>query len=109
MREMARHRPELDAVFCNNDDLALGALFGAQKAGISVPDQLGIAGFNDLEMMQAACPSLTSIRTDRYGIGRHAVNMVRAVLEGTPPPEKIVDLGFELQKRQSTDRHRQMV
>lgn len=104
LRELARHRPDLDAVFCNNDDLALGALFGAQKAGISVPDQLGIAGFNDLEMMQAACPSLTSIRTDRYGIGRHAVNMIQAVLEGTPPPEKIIDLGFDLQMRQSSDR-----
>jgi LacI family gluconate utilization system Gnt-I transcriptional repressor len=104
LRELAGHRPDLDAVFCNNDDLALGALFGAQKAGISVPDQLGIAGFNDLEMMEAAYPTLTSIRTDRYGIGRHAVNMINAALEGHSPVKKIVDLGFELQARQSTER-----
>tara|TARA_E500000305_G_scaffold37228_1_gene28606 strand:+ start:530 stop:1561 length:1032 start_codon:yes stop_codon:yes gene_type:complete len=102
--QFCARRPDLDAVFCNNDDMALGALFGCQKAGLSVPDDIGIIGFNDLEMMAAAHPSLTSIRTDRYAIGRHAVEMIQSVLSGETPDKKIVDLGFELQVRQSTSR-----
>lgn len=104
LRELRQKRPDLDAVFCNNDDLALGALFGCQKTGVRVPEELGISGFNDLEMMEAACPPLTSVRTDRYGIGKNAVEMIRMVLDGETPAQKIVDLGFELQARKSTDR-----
>ncbi|MBX2829616.1 MAG: LacI family DNA-binding transcriptional regulator [Rhodospirillales bacterium] len=102
--QLRARRPDLDAVFCNNDDMALGALFGCQKAGLSIPEDMGIIGFNDLEMMAAACPSLTSIRTDRYAIGKRAVEMIRAVLDGDIPDDKIIDVGFELQQRESTDR-----
>ena len=43
-------------VFCNNDDLALGVLFECHRASIDVPQTIGIAGFNDLDMMQVAFP-----------------------------------------------------
>ena len=77
--------PTLDAVFCNNDDLALGVLFECHRASINVPQTIGIAGFNDLDMMQAAFPSITSVRTHRYEIGRRAVAMARARIDGEQP------------------------
>jgi len=86
--------------------MALGALFGCQKAGICVPDDMGIIGFNDLEMMAASHPSLTSIHTDRYAIGKRAVEMIKAELDGEATDQKIVDLGFELQQRESTSRNK---
>src|SRR5262249_11268597 len=57
--------PDCEAVFCANDDLALGALFECQRRHISVPEQIAIVGFNDLEFMASAVPSLTSVRTNR--------------------------------------------
>src|SRR3546814_5226941 len=60
LREIVTRRPDVDAVFCNNDDVALGALFECQRLGISVPERLGIAGFNDFEMSAAAEPPITS-------------------------------------------------
>ena len=56
LRDALAKTPTLDAVFCNNDDLALGVLFECNRAFIKVPQTIGIAGFNDLDMMQAAYP-----------------------------------------------------
>ena len=103
-REALAKAPTLDAVFCNNDDLALGVLFECHRASIAVPKTIGISGFNDLDMMQVAFPSVTSVRTHRYEIGRQAVAMARAVISGIGPDNRVVDLGFELMRRESTAR-----
>lgn len=95
---------DLDAVFCNNDDLALGVLFECQRRGLPVPERLGIAGFNDLEMMEVAFPPITSLRTFRHEIGQRAIAMVRAAIGGDRPPEAVLDLGFALKPRASTAR-----
>lgn len=96
--------PSLDAVFCNNDDLALGVLFECHRASIAVPQTIGICGFNDFDMMQVAFPSVTSIRTPRYEIGRQAVMMALDAIGGNRPHNRIANLGFELKRRESTDR-----
>jgi LacI family gluconate utilization system Gnt-I transcriptional repressor len=96
--------PALDAAFCNNDDMALGALFECHRRGRRVPAEIGIAGFNDLEMMQVAYPSVTSLRTYRYEMGRRAIAMALAAIAGARPAEPVVDLGFELIVRESTRR-----
>jgi LacI family gluconate utilization system Gnt-I transcriptional repressor len=103
-RDALAKMPTLEAVFCNNDDLALGVLFECHRASIKVPETIGIAGFNDLDMMQVAFPSITSVRTYRYDIGRRAVAMVRARMNGGAVEEPVVDLGFELRIRESTAR-----
>ena len=104
LRDALARAPDLDAIFCNNDDLALGVLFECNRAAISVPDRLGIAGFNDLDMMGVAFPSLTSVWTHRYEIGRRAMAMARAAIAGERPREHVVDVGFELRARESTAR-----
>lgn len=96
--------PTLEGVFCNNDDIALGVLFECHRAAIDVPKTIGIVGFNDLDMMQVAFPSVTSIRTHRYEIGRRAVAMALAAIGGDRPQQRVVDLGFELKRRESTAR-----
>lgn len=104
MADLLSKVPETDAVLCNNDDLALGALFECQRRGIKVPEDMGICGFNDLEMMAAAYPSLTSVRTFRSEIGKEATRMLLAALSGEGPTETMHDVGFEVIARQSTQR-----
>jgi LacI family transcriptional regulator, gluconate utilization system Gnt-I transcriptional repressor len=103
-RDALAKGPTLEAVFCNNDDLALGVLFECHRASIKVPQTIGICGFNDLDMMQVAFPSVTSVRTHRYSIGRRAAAMALTAMSGERPGERIVDLGFELKARESTAR-----
>lgn len=103
--ELIEQAPDLDAVFCINDDLALGVMFEAQRRRLSVPDRLGISGFNDLEMMAAAEPPITSVRTFRYEMGKRAVEMLlEAIAAGSDRVGRIVDLGFEVRSRASTAR-----
>jgi LacI family gluconate utilization system Gnt-I transcriptional repressor len=102
LADLLSRTPDVEAVICVNDDLALGVLFECQRRHISVPDDMAIVGFNDMEFMASAVPSLTSVRTNRYEMGRRAVTMVTAAIDGNRPPEPVVDLGFELMIRQSS-------
>jgi LacI family gluconate utilization system Gnt-I transcriptional repressor len=103
-RRAITEAPNLDAVFCNNDSLALGGLFECMERGIRVPEDVGIAGFNGLDFMDAAQPALTSVRTHRYRIGRAAVAAVRDRIGGHDGGERILDVGVEIMRRRSTDR-----
>ena len=100
--DLVARAPDIDAVFCVNDDLALGVLFECQRRRISVPRDLAIVGFNDLEFMASAVPALTSVRTNRYEMGRHAVTMVIDAIEGRRPEVPVLDLGFQLIVRESS-------
>lgn len=96
--------PDLEAVFCCNDDLALGALFECQRRGIRVPDDLSIIGFNDLEFCASAYPALTTVSTPRYEIARLAAEIVLEIVRGsgTRPDNARIDLGYTLVEREST-------
>ncbi len=96
--------PDADAVFCNNDDVALGALFECQRRGIRVPAQFGIMGFNDLEMVSVSNPAISSVATHRYEMGRLAVTMLQQAARGERPEPAVVDSGHTLMIRGSTAR-----
>ena len=65
---------------------------------------MAIVGFNDLEFMASAIPTLTSVRTNRYEMGRDAAMMVIEAIEGRRPAQPVVDLGFCVMTRQSSGR-----
>src|SRR5436190_3793105 len=94
--------PDTDAVFCANDDLALGVLFECRRRQIRVPDKRLIMGFNDYWFVRSAVPALTSVRTNRYEMGRDAATMVIEAIEGRRREQRIVDLGFTVVTRQSS-------
>ena len=100
--DLLSRAPDIDAVFCANDDLALGVLFECQRREIAVPEQIAIAGFNDLEFMAAAVPTLTSVRTNRYEMGRTAATMLIGAMEGSRPDEPVLNIGFKVMERQSS-------
>jgi LacI family gluconate utilization system Gnt-I transcriptional repressor len=94
----------VDAIFCANDDLALGALFESQRMNIRVPEDLALCGFNDIEASQFVNPSLTSVQVGRYEMGVKAAEMVIQRLNGDLVDPKVIDMGYQIKKRQSTSR-----
>ncbi|WP_315705272.1 MULTISPECIES: LacI family DNA-binding transcriptional regulator [unclassified Bradyrhizobium] len=103
--DLIARAPEIDAVFCANDDLAMGVMFECQRRHIAIPDQMAIVGFNDMEFMAAAVPTLSSVRTNRYEMGNRAATMIVDAIEGHAPDPRVVDLGFEVMQRQSSTLH----
>ncbi|MEC4723021.1 LacI family DNA-binding transcriptional regulator [Noviherbaspirillum sp. CPCC 100848] len=100
--KLLRQAPQTDALFCCNDDLALGVLFECQRRGIRVPQQLAVAGFNDLAPAAWVHPALTTIATPRYEIGHTAAEMLLQLMKGEKPEPAKKDLGFSLVVREST-------
>lgn len=104
--ELSR-RSDVDAVFVGNDQMALGLLRAFTEAGRSVPDDVLVAGFDDVPEAEFYSPPLTTVRQDFAAVGRRSVEMLIARIEdpvgarGDEPPT-LVDA--ELVVRQSTCR-----
>ncbi|MFC7550346.1 LacI family DNA-binding transcriptional regulator [Plantactinospora sp. GCM10030261] len=75
-----------DAVFCFNDTLALGALRTLHEAGLRVPDDVAVAGFDDIEDGRFAIPTLTTVAPDKAQIARLAVDLLAGRLDGATVP-----------------------
>ena len=67
--QMQQTRPDIDAIFCTNDDLAVGVLLECQAQGKAVPQEIAIAGFHGLEIGRARLQKIASVITPRYEIG----------------------------------------
>jgi LacI family gluconate utilization system Gnt-I transcriptional repressor len=104
--DLLGREPGMDAVFCANDDLALGVLFECRRREIAIPEQIAIVGFNDLEFMASAVPTLTSVRTNRYEMGNTAATMLINAIDGRRPEQPVLDLGFKVIERQSSSSRR---
>ena len=57
MRTLVAEQPAIDAVFFTSDVFAVGAILACRELGIAVPDEIGIAGFHDLEIGRVVTPT----------------------------------------------------
>ncbi len=74
-------RDDVTAVFCANDEMALGLLHAVHARGIRCPEQLSIVGFDDNPMAEYFTPGLTTIRQDFNEIGRLSVGLLLDMIE----------------------------
>ena len=78
MLEMA-HRPT--AIFASNDDMAAGVLTAAHELGLSVPDDIAIAGFDDSDLARLVWPPLTTIRQPARALAHAAAKILTEAKE----------------------------
>ncbi|MFY8030197.1 MAG: LacI family DNA-binding transcriptional regulator [Devosia sp.] len=95
-----RHK-DIDAIFFSSDTLAIGAVQECHRRGWAIPGRIGIAGYGDMDLAAQLYPPLTTVRVNRYEMGRRAARQLLDRLGGKQKLAAITSLGFEIVDRES--------
>lgn len=98
--------PELTALVCCNDMMALGAISALQQRGLRAGYDIAVSGFDDIPAAEYTHPSLTTVRQPIFQIGQGLVEMLVHIINGQPPETLQVVLTPELIVRESSGTHR---
>jgi LacI family transcriptional regulator len=91
------------AVFAANDLMAFGAMAALREAGLSVPQDVSVVGFDDIRSASLAFPALTTVHQPAYDVGRTATaQLLQYLSRGEVPPASRHTLPVELKVRAST-------
>ncbi|MCM2475409.1 LacI family DNA-binding transcriptional regulator [Rhizobium sp. CG5] len=95
LADLLGRKTTVDAIVFSNDDMAVGGYMHCLGAGLDVPEDLALFGFNGLDIGQALPKPLSTIRSNRFLIGRTAVETLLAQAERPAEPH-IIDTGFDI-------------
>lgn len=90
------------AVFCASDYIAFGFISTLHRAGVCVPDDVSVVGFDDIDVAGHYIPALTTIHQPRRAVGSSAASHLLALMEGHAPEERHTRLDPWLVVREST-------
>ncbi|MCL4871299.1 MAG: LacI family transcriptional regulator [Anaerolineae bacterium] len=99
---LLQENPQITALFCVNDNVALGALRAAQQLGRQVPQELSLVGYDDTYLASSVSPTLTTMRVDTLAMGRAAVHLLALRLEKPDAARSTFIIHPELVERDST-------
>ncbi len=102
MQTLLKRRPRPTAVFACNDLMAVGALTAAREAGIAVPQQLSIVGFDDIELAAFSAPPLTTVAQPKLEIGTLAAELLLERVSASRSESRRVILDPKIKVRGTT-------
>lgn len=100
VEELLELDPPPTALFASNDSMAVGALRGFHEAGVQVPDDVAVIGFDDIPSARYATPSLSTISAPTQELGERAMMHLLALSSGEEMPSHQT-LGTEFVRRES--------
>jgi LacI family transcriptional regulator len=100
MRQLLDSRVSFSAVIASNDQMAYGARLALHRAGLRVPEDVSLVGFDDLPHSAFTVPPLTTVRQSVYEIGAKAAQVMMDLLMNKIPAEKTIEA--EIVVREST-------
>ena len=101
VKQMLEDKIIPQAIFVTGDEPAIGAINAICDAGYKVPEDISVAGFNDIRLAQMYRPALTTVHQPLYDMGAVAIRMVIKIINGEPLETKKVELPYEIKDRQS--------
>lgn len=103
MASLLEARAPPDAVFAANDLMAVGALLEAHRRGLSVPKDIAVMGFDDIQFARLTTPALSTVRQPQEKIGERAAELLFDRLKrGVKEPGRSEEITFEIIVRAST-------
>jgi LacI family transcriptional regulator len=81
MKRLLAYKSDFTAVFTANDKIALGVLQAIDEAGLSVPDDISVVGYDDSEFSKNINPPLTTVRQPRFEMGERAMAILNAIFQ----------------------------
>lgn len=102
LHELLDRHPEITAICCGNDVLAIGALSGARERGIKVPEQLSITGFDNMEIIPFLSPALTTVNSPSRRMGTQAADYIIKQIQNKSLDIERTELTAELIVRETT-------
>jgi DNA-binding LacI/PurR family transcriptional regulator len=102
VRALLERGTPVDAILCTSDLLAVGALRALRLAGVAVPDEVAVVGWDDIAEAAYANPSLTSLASDRRRMAHEAVALLVERIEGRTGPGRRAHVPHRLVVREST-------
>lgn len=89
------------AVFCASDTIAFGFVSTLTKHGLSIPKDMSVMGFDDIDLCEHFVPPISSIHQDRVELGTQAAKLLLDCIEGGPQPNQVERLPVSLVERES--------
>ena len=99
MEWVLENDPGVDAVFCMNDWLALGAIGEVRRRGKSVPDDIAVVGVGNIDFGSERGLGITTLKFPGFEIGETAARLILERNELGREAPKVIDLGFEIVRR----------
>lgn len=84
MRKMLSRSSRMTALFAGNDTVAFGAMAAIRDAGLRIPEDLAVVGYDDIPLAAFAAPPLTTVRTEPFKEGNDAADMLLGLIAGNP-------------------------
>lgn len=102
MRRILDRGDPPDAIFCLNDLVALGAMRTLHDAGLRIPGDVAVIGFDGIDKSRYSYPRLSTIAPDTKALAYHAVRVLWDRIHDPRRPAQDVQVGFTLEAREST-------
>ncbi|MFE8702442.1 LacI family DNA-binding transcriptional regulator [Cytobacillus sp. FJAT-54145] len=99
--KLIESNPEISAIFCASDLMALGVMKVARRLNIRIPEQLSIVGYDDILLASYVSPPLTTVAQNKFQMGYEAAKMLIHTLEGKDEPH-VKTLDTDLKIRETT-------
>lgn len=78
-KALLNKQPNIDALFCYNDIVALGAMDACKELSLNPPEDIAIVGYDDIELSRRCSPALTTVKVDKYQLGVSAFQQFLAL------------------------------